>query len=164
MDRGAWWATVRGVTKNQTRLAFTFTLLSLIRKLRSLLVIQISQILSHMATRGITSSFTHSVQFNPVQSLSCVRLFVTPWNTACQASLEFTQTHVRWVGDAIQPSHPLLSPSSPTFNLSQHQGLFRVSSSHQMAKVNVSFYECLLLSTWSESGTTLVFHTRDLSS
>ena len=48
---------------------------------------------------------------------------------------EFTQTHVRWVGDAIQPSHPLLSPS-PSFNLSQHQGLFQwVSSSHQVAKV-----------------------------
>ena len=38
---------------------------------------------------------------------------------------EFTQTHVHWVGDAIQPSHPLLSPSPPTFNLSQHQGLFK---------------------------------------
>ena len=35
---------------------------------------------------------------------------------------EFTQTHVHWVGGAIQPSHPLLSPSPPTFNLSQHQG------------------------------------------
>ena len=50
--------------------------------------------------------------------------------------LEFTQTHVHWVGDAIQPTHPLLSPSSPTFNLSQHQGLFKwVGSSHQVAKV-----------------------------
>ena len=38
---------------------------------------------------------------------------------------EFTQTHVYRVGDAIQPSHPLLSPSPPTFNLSQHQGLFQ---------------------------------------
>ena len=37
--------------------------------------------------------------------------------------LEFTQTHVHWVGDAIQPSHPLSSPSPPAFNLSQHQGL-----------------------------------------
>ena len=37
---------------------------------------------------------------------------------------EFTQTHVHWVSDAIQPSHPLSSPSLPTFNLSQHQGLF----------------------------------------
>ena len=48
---------------------------------------------------------------------------------------EFTQTHVHWVGDDIQPSHPLSSPS-PAFNLSQHQGLFKWDSSlHQMAKV-----------------------------
>ena len=50
--------------------------------------------------------------------------------------LESTQTHVHWVGDAIQPSHPLPSPSPPALNLSQHQGLFQwVSSSHQVAKV-----------------------------
>ena len=50
--------------------------------------------------------------------------------------LEFTQTHVHWVGDAIQPSHPLLSPSPPALNLFQHQGLFQwVSSLHQLAKV-----------------------------
>ena len=49
--------------------------------------------------------------------------------------LELTQTHVYRVGDAIQPSHPLPSPSPPAFNLSQHQGLFQwVGSSHQMAK------------------------------
>ena len=49
---------------------------------------------------------------------------------------EFTQTHVHWVSDAIQPSHPLSSPSPPALNPSQHQGLFKwVSSSHQVAKV-----------------------------
>ena len=49
---------------------------------------------------------------------------------------EFTQTHVHWVGDAIQSSNPLSSPSPPAFNFSQHQGLFQwVSSSHQVAKV-----------------------------
>ena len=49
---------------------------------------------------------------------------------------EFTQTHVHWVRDAIQPSHPLSTPSPPTFNPSQQQGLFQwVSSSHQVAKV-----------------------------
>ena len=49
---------------------------------------------------------------------------------------KFTQTHIHRVGDAIQPSHPLLSPSPPAFNLSQHQGLFNwVSSFHQVAKV-----------------------------
>ena len=48
---------------------------------------------------------------------------------------EFIQTHVHWVGDAIQPSHPLSSPSPPSFNISQHQCLFKwVSSSHQVAK------------------------------
>ena len=48
---------------------------------------------------------------------------------------ELAQTHICWVGDAIQPSHPLSSPPS-TFSLSQHQGLFQgVSSSHQVAKV-----------------------------
>ena len=52
---------------------------------------------------------------------------------------EFTQTHVHWVSDAIQQSHPLSSPSPPTFNLSQHQGFFQwVSSLHQVAK-NWSF-------------------------
>ena len=49
---------------------------------------------------------------------------------------ELAQTHVHQVGDTIQPSHPLSSPSPPAFNLSQHQGPFqRVSSSHQVAKV-----------------------------
>ena len=49
---------------------------------------------------------------------------------------EFAQTHVHWVSDAIQQSHPLLSSSSPTFNPSQHQGLFKwVSCLHQVAKV-----------------------------
>ena len=66
---------------------------------------------------------------------------MTSWTTAHQASLSFTislefaQTHTHWVGDAIQTSRPL-SPPSPAFNLSQHQGLFQwVSSSHQVTKV-----------------------------
>ena len=49
---------------------------------------------------------------------------------------EFVQTHVPWVSDAIQPSHPLSPASPPALNLSQHQGLFQwVGSSHQVAKV-----------------------------
>ena len=48
---------------------------------------------------------------------------------------ELIQSHVHHVSDAIQPSHPLSSPSPPAFSLSQHQGLFQwVSSSHQVAK------------------------------
>ena len=49
--------------------------------------------------------------------------------------LEFTQTHVHWVSDAIQPSHPPLSPSPPTFNLSQQQAFFQwITSSHRVAR------------------------------
>ena len=43
----------------------------------------------------------------------------------CPHLLEVAQTHVRQVGDAIQPSHPLSSPSPPALNLSQHQGFFQ---------------------------------------
>ena len=81
-----------------------------------------------------------SVQFHSV-----AQLCLTFWNSMDSSMPglpihhqlpEFTQTHVHWVSDAIQPSHLLLSPSPPAFNLSQHQGLFkRVSSSHQVAKV-----------------------------
>ena len=50
--------------------------------------------------------------------------------------LEFAHTHVHRVSDAIQPSHALLPPSSPVFNLPQHQGLFQqASNSHRVAKV-----------------------------
>ena len=90
----------------------------------------------------IRSYFTcFDSHFSSVQSLSHVRLFVTEWwqhaRPPCPSQLlEPTQTHVHQVSDAIQSSHPLLSPSLSAFNLSQHQGLFKwVSSSHQMAKV-----------------------------
>ena len=57
--------------------------------------------------------------------------------------LEFTRTHVHWVGDAIQPSHPLSSPSPPAFNLSQHQTLQWVSSLHQFSCVWIYFFYLL---------------------
>ena len=65
----------------------------------------------------------------------------TPGFPVLHYLLELAQTHVHWVGEAIQPSHPLSSPSPPAFNLSQHQRLFRwVSSSHQVLKYwNFSF-------------------------
>ena len=81
------------------------------------------------------------VQFSSVQSLSRARLCdpmdcSTPGLPVHHQLPEFTQTHVHWVGDAIQPCHPLSSPSPHAFNLPQHQGLFKwVSSSHQVAKV-----------------------------
>ena len=67
---------------------------------------------------------------------SCPPLFDTMDFPVLHHLPEFAQTHVHWVGDAIQPSHPLSSPSPPAFNLPQHQGLFQsVSCSHQVAKV-----------------------------
>ena len=76
-----------------------------------------------------------------VQSFSHVRLFEPvdcsmPGFPVHHQFPELAQTHVHRVGDAIQPSHPLSSPSTTTFNLSQHQGLFQwISSLHQVAKV-----------------------------
>ena len=69
-----------------------------------------------------------SVQFSSVTQL-CLTLCdpvdcSTPALPVHQQLPEFTQTHIDWVGDAIQPSL-LSSPSRPTFNLSQHQGLFK---------------------------------------
>ena len=116
MDRGTWWASVYRVAKSQTWMS--------------------------------TCAHTHihcvcyiMYQFSSVQSLSHVWLFATPWIAAPQPPLhrqlpEFTPSHVHWVGDAIQPSHPLASPSPPAPNPSQHQSLFQwVNTSHEVAKV-----------------------------
>jgi len=76
------------------------------------------------------------------QSLSRVQLFATPTNHSTPGLPvhhqfpEFSQTHVHRVSDAIQPSHPLSSPSPPAPNPSQHQSLFQwVNSLHEVAKV-----------------------------
>ena len=110
---------------------FSFEDIRLSRKYRTELSLKL--------TKG---KFHHSHLFSSVQSLSRVWLFATPWIAACQASmvhhhlLEFTQTHVHRVSDAIQPSHPGSSPSPPAPNPSQHQGLFQwVNSLHEVAKV-----------------------------
>ena len=73
---------------------------------------------------------TKNVSVSSVQSLSHVRLcdpmnHSTPGLPVHHKLPEFTQTHVHRVGDAIQPSHPLLSPSPPAPNPSQHQGFFQ---------------------------------------
>ena len=108
-----------------------------------------------------SSSLTYKrgyIPINPlfvvVQLLSRIWRFGIPW-TACSTPgspvlhylLEFVQIHVHWVGDAIQPSHSLQSPSPPALNLSQHQGVFQwVGSSHQVARVLekpiISWYYC----------------------
>ena len=65
--------------------------------------------------------FSRSVMSDSLQPMDCS----TPGFPVLHHLLEFAQTHVHWVSDAIQPSHPLLPPSPPALNLSQHQGLFQ---------------------------------------
>ena len=88
---------------------------------------------------------TTKVQFSSVQFSSVAQSCPTPCDSMNRSMtglpvhhqlLEFTQTHVHRVSDAIQPSHPLSSPSPPARNPSQHQSLFQwVNSSHEVAKV-----------------------------
>ena len=76
--------------------------------------------------------FSHSVVSDSLRPMDCS----TPGFPVLHHLQVLAQTHVRWVRDAIQPSHPLSSPSPPAFYLSQHQGLFQwVDSLHQVAKV-----------------------------
>ena len=86
-------------------------------------------------------TYVYIYQFSSVQSLSRVRL-CDPMNCSMPGLPvhhqlpEFTQTHVHRVGNAVQPSHPLSSPSPPAPNPSQHQSLFQwVNSSHEVPKV-----------------------------
>ena len=115
-----WLPAICGVAQSQTRLKW----------------------LSSSTHRGNNNYIYTSVQFSlvtqscptPCDPMDCR----TPGLPICHQLLEFTQTNVHWMGDAIQPSpsHPLSSPSPPTFNLSQQQGLFQwVNSSHQVARV-----------------------------
>ena len=96
--------------------------------------------MSAVAWCGCGHLVVSSVQFSSVRQ-SCLTLcdpmdYSMPGLPVHHQLPEFIQTHVHWVGDAIQPSHPLSASSLLTFNLSQHQGLFKwVSSLHQVAKV-----------------------------
>ena len=79
----------------------------------------------------ISVQFSRSVMSDSLQPMK----HSTPGLPVHHQLLEFTQTHVHWVGDSIQPSHPLSFPSPSAF-LSQHQGLFKwISSLHQVAKI-----------------------------
>ena len=95
--------------------------------------------MQYWLSRLLKNQFS-SVQYSSVAQ-SCLTL-CNPMNHSTPGLLvhhqlpEFTQTHVHQVGDAIQPSHPLQSPSSPAPNPSKHQGLFQwVNSSHEVAEV-----------------------------
>ena len=98
----------------------------------------------HVLLQGIPPTGSRTsvscFQFSSVTQL-CPTLFdpmnrSTPGLPVHHQLPEFTRTHIHWVSDAIQPSHPLSSPSPPAPNPSQHQRLFQwVNSSHEVAKV-----------------------------
>ena len=102
----------------------------------------------HSTPRNLSYRHRHNILDNMYQfsstAQSCPTLCdpmncSTPGLPVHHQLLEFTQTHVHRVGDAIQPSHPLLSPPPPAPNPSQHQGLFQwVNSSHEVAKEDIS--------------------------
>ena len=104
---------------------------------------QCRQILYNLSYQGSPafSNLHLAFHISSVQSFSHVRLcdpmnLSTPGLAVHHQFLEFTQTHVHRDRDAIQPSHPLLSPFPPALNTSQLQGLFQwVKSSHEVAKV-----------------------------
>ena len=124
MNIGAWWATVHGVSKSQIQLN--------------------------------NWAYKETVEFSSVAQ-SCLTLCdptnrSTPGLPVHHHLPEFTQAHIHQVGDAIQPSHPLSSPSPPAPNPSQHQSLFQwVNYLHEVAKVwkapiyQISFLECSTL-------------------
>ena len=81
--------------------------------------------LLHWQANSLPLSHLRSLKLTCCSVALVVQLFATPWIPPHQASLlhcfpEFAQTHVHWVDDAIQPSHPLSPTSSPALNLSQH--------------------------------------------
>ena len=99
----------------------------------------------HWQGCSFTTSATWEAPYHiisSVQSLSPIPTLYNPMDCSTPGFpvhhqlLELAQTHVHWVSDAIQSSHPLSSPFPPAFNLSQHQGLFQwVSILHQVARV-----------------------------
>ena len=129
-DRGAWWAAIYGVAQSLTRLKrLSSSSSSMMLALRFLLMLFMN-----------LRKFSCIPQFSSVTQ-SCLTLCdpmncSTPGLPVHHQLPDFTQTHVHRVSDAIQPSHPLSSPSPPAPNPSRHQSLFQwVNSSYKVAKV-----------------------------
>ena len=135
------WAWVTGRGEEYYRICNKLTLFNYTNRLQRSLILLLD---FYFYTDGLILLFKIKLegnQFSSLQVLSHVWLCdpmdcSTPGLSVHHQLLEFTQTHVHWVGEAIQPSHSLSSPSPPAFNLSQHQGVFKwVRSLHQVAEV-----------------------------
>ena len=152
-DGGAWWAAVSGVAQSWTRLKWLSSskmselFISIqklnVRKDNSLTIygsVQVSEC-TYVLVKFKEIQEWSLFRKPSVQSLSCVWLCnpmncSTPGLPVHHQLPEFTQTHVHRVRDAIQPSHPLPSPSTPAPNPSQQQSLFQwVNSLHEVAKI-----------------------------
>ena len=118
-----------------------FDYMDFLGKVISLLFNMLSRLVIFFLPRS--NGISHHLQWFSVQFSSVAQSYLTvcvncstPGLPVHHQLLEFTQTHVHRVDDAIQPSQPLLSPSPPAPNPSQHQGLFQwVNCSHEVAKV-----------------------------
>ena len=141
-DRETWRAVVHGVTKSQTWLS-NWTTTTSPWPLTGILAGKYRTGKNNVRKLWLVHCWRlwsqESVQFSSIAQ-SCPTLCnpmncSTPGLPVHHQLPESNQTHLHWVGDAIQSSHPLLSPSPPALTLSQHQGLFKwVSSSHQVAQ------------------------------
>ena len=138
------WTTVHEVTKSWTWLSnFHFTNLPSCKYSTLKVSLYLLQLTEYK--RLLSCSFWQMLLRYLVQFSSVAQACPTLCNPMNHSTLdlhvhhqlpEFTQTHVHWVGEAIQPSRPLSSPSPPAPNPSQHQSLFQwVNSSHEVAKV-----------------------------
>ena len=141
MDREAWCDAIHGVARSQTRLSDWTELNWTISFIKGLFRSEVIIHRSALSALHIWNASTSDKQ--PVQLSHSVVSNSLPPHEWQHTGLpvhhqlpEFTQTHVHRIRDAIQPSHPLSSPSPPAPNPSQHQSLFQwVNSSHEVAKV-----------------------------
>ena len=141
--RGAWWAAVYGVAQSRTRLKW----LSSSSSSSSLLIRKTPMIVSFKIYFHGDLAFSWVWNFRFAKwsccsvAKSCPTLcdpvaYSTPGFPVLHYLLDFAKSHVHWVNDAILPSHPLLPPSPPALDVSQHQGLSQwVGSSYRVANV-----------------------------
>ena len=174
MDRGAWQATVYGVARVRHNWATKHTPHTNRHKDRTGICLSPKRTKYLSLKNYFELMNTNQILYDKIkkQYLNCTTL-CNPMDSSIPSLrvhhklLEFTQTRVHWVSDAIQPSHPLSSPSPPTFSLSQHQGFFKsggqsigVSASTSVLPMNIQGWFPLWWTgwiSWQSKGISRVF-------